>query len=147
VTYRPSVEEMGELPNFISNSVEKQGDEIGGFSVIPPFKTPNTFGDHICKPCVHPLRQDYVKLEEGVYRREAVKIRGSGLGRFMAKNYMASLSKSGFGSLGPDGQNWKGFYYLFDEVEKGNGTTPNKLVPEYLVDKNVSIFEEGESSW
>jgi hypothetical protein len=89
------------------------------------------------------LRQDYVKLEEGVYRREAIKIRGSGLGKFMAKNYMASLSTSGFGSLGPDGQNWKGFYYLFDEV----GTTPNKRGPEYVLDKNVSIFEKEESSW
>jgi hypothetical protein len=38
VTYRPSVEEMGDLPNFISNTMEKQGDEIGGLSVIPPFK-------------------------------------------------------------------------------------------------------------
>jgi hypothetical protein len=143
VTYRPSVEEMGELPNFISNSVRNLGDEIGGFSVIPPFKPRNTFGKLIFKPCVHPLRQDYVKLEEGVYRREAIKIRGSWLGKFMAKTYMDSLSTSGFGSLGPDGQNWKGFYYLFDE----GGTTPNKPGPEYVLDKNASIFEKGESTW
>ncbi len=127
--------------------MEKQGDEIGGFSVLPPFKTPNTFGSHICKPCVHPERQDYVKLEEGVYRSESVKIRGSGLGKFMAKSYMASLNKSGFGSLGPAGQSWKGLYYLFDEVEKGNGPTPNKRIPEYVLDKDATLFEKGHSSW
>jgi hypothetical protein len=99
--------------------------------VIPPYKTQNTFGTHICKPAIHPWRQKYKKQEEGVYRSEYVPIRGLGLDKFMAKNYLASLNKSGFGSLGPTDQNWKGIFNLFDEVEKGNGLTPNKRIPEY----------------
>jgi hypothetical protein len=147
VTYRPSVDEMGTLQNFISDAMKKQGPETGAILVIPPYKTPNTFGTHICKPAIHPWRQEYKKQEEGVYRSEYVPIRGLGLDKFMAKNYLASLNKSGFGSLGPTDQNWKGIFNLFDEVEKGNGLTLNKRIPEYMVDKNGSIFEEGDSSW
>jgi hypothetical protein len=66
--------------------------------------------------------------------------------KFMAKSYLASLNKSGFGSLGPTDENWKGIFNRFDEVEKGKGLAPNKPIPEYLVDKNASLFVKGDSS-
>jgi jumonji domain-containing protein 2 len=66
--------------------------------------------------------------------------------KFMAKSYLASLNKSGFGSLGPTDENWKGIFNRFDEVEKRKGLAPNKPIPEYLVDKNASLFVKGDSS-
>jgi hypothetical protein len=73
--------------------------------------------------------------------------RGVALDKFMAKGYLASLNKSGLGSLGPTDENWKGIFNLFDEVETGKCLAPNKPIPEYLVDKNASLFVKGDSSW
>jgi jumonji domain-containing protein 2 len=73
--------------------------------------------------------------------------RGVALDKIMAKGYLASLNKSGLGSFGPTDENWKGIFNLFDEVEKGKGLAPNKHIPEYLVDKNASLFVKGDSSW
>ncbi|EFX77320.1 hypothetical protein DAPPUDRAFT_321622 [Daphnia pulex] len=64
--------------------------------------------------------------------------------KFMAKSYLASLNKSGFGSLGPTDENWKGIFNRFDKVEKGKGLAPNKPIPEYLVDKNALLFESSK---
>jgi hypothetical protein len=69
------------------------------------------------------------------------------LDKFLAKSYVASLNKSGFGSLGPTDENLKGIFNLSDEVEKGKGLAPNKPIPEYLVEKDASIFVKGDSSW
>ncbi|EFX61097.1 hypothetical protein DAPPUDRAFT_340649 [Daphnia pulex] len=98
-------------------------------------------------PAVRPLKQ-YRKVAEGVYSSDIIPSgkRGLALDKFMAKSYLASLSKSGLGSLGPTDENWKGIFNRFDEVEKGKGLAPNRPIPEYLVDKNASLFVKGDSS-
>jgi jumonji domain-containing protein 2 len=139
----------GNFPKIISKAIEEHGTDKGGILIIPPVKPPNTFGTHVCKPAVRPLQQEYKKLAEGVYRSDMAPSgkRGLALDKFMAKSYVASLNKSGFGSLGPTDENWKGIFNLFDEVEKGKGLAPNKPIPKYLVDKDASIFVKGDSSW
>ncbi|EFX64378.1 hypothetical protein DAPPUDRAFT_266513, partial [Daphnia pulex] len=146
VTCRPSVDEMGNFPKFLSQAFKEHASERGGILIIPPVKPPNTFGTHICKPVVCPLKQEYRKLAEGVYRSDMVPSgkRGVALDKIMAKGYLASLNKSGLGSFGPTDENWKGIFNLFDEVEKGKGLAPNKHIPEYLVDKNASLFESSK---
>jgi jumonji domain-containing protein 2 len=100
------------------------------------------------KPSFHPLKQEYKKKAEGVYRSTMIESsRGVTLGQFMAKGYLPSLFKTGFGSLGPTNSNWKGLFLLFYEVAIGKGLAPKKPFPEYLVDKDATLFPKGENSW
>jgi hypothetical protein len=50
---------MGNFPKFLSKAFKEHASERGGILIKPP----NTFGTHICKPAVCPLKQ-YRKLAE-----------------------------------------------------------------------------------
>jgi hypothetical protein len=56
---RSSFDEMGNFPKFLSKAFKEHASERGGILIKPP----NTFGTHICKLAVRPLKQ-YRKLAE-----------------------------------------------------------------------------------
>jgi hypothetical protein len=67
------------------------------------------------------------------------------MGQFTAKGVKPSLCKTGFGSLGPKDTNWRGLFLLFNEVAEKKCTAPNKPYPEYVVDKNATLFPNDEN--
>jgi hypothetical protein len=72
--------------------------------------------------------------------------RGVVLGQFMAKGYLLSLFKSGFDSLGPTNTNWKNLFLVFYEEAIEKRHVAQKPFPEYVVDKDSTLFPKGDNS-
>ena len=101
------------------------------------------------KSSFHPLKKEYEKKAEGVFQKyNDWKKQRCGAGPVYGKRIFAiSLFKTGFGSLGPRKTNWKGLFLLFYEEAIGKGLAPKKPFPEYLVDKDATLFLKGDNFW
>jgi hypothetical protein len=81
----------GKISRIYQQGLQKTFTWKWGYFYHPPYKQENTFDllSHILKPSVHPLKQEYKKKAEGVYRSTMIESsRGVALGQFMTKGYL-----------------------------------------------------------